>query len=52
VTGAVIIVVVLLLMPVVICMSMAVVAGLLGWLVTDDVVGEYPADSEYVELGR
>jgi|GEM_PF-4308038 len=44
-------VLILLVAPVVICMSMAVVAGLLGWFVTDDVVGEYPPDSEYVELG-
>ena len=50
-SGAVIMVIVLLLMPVVICMSMAVVAGLLGWFVKDDVVSVYPADSEYIELG-
>ena len=30
-SGAVIIVIVLLLLPVVICMSLAVVAGLIGW---------------------
>ncbi len=33
-------------------MSMSVVAGLIGWLVKDDVVNAYPPDSEYVELGQ
>jgi hypothetical protein len=51
VTGAVIIVIVLLIMPVLICMSLAVVAGLIGWFLKDDVASEYPPDSEYVELG-
>jgi hypothetical protein len=45
-------VIVLLVLPVVICLSMSVVAGVLGWLTKDDVEGSYPADSEYVALGK
>lgn len=45
-------VIVLLVFPIVVCLSMTVVAGVLGWFVKDDVVDAYPPDSEYVELGQ
>ena len=48
--GAVVIVIILLLMPVVIIMSMALVAGLIGWVLKSDVDSEFQ-DSEYLELG-
>lgn len=51
-SGAVIMVIILLVLPVVICMTMAVVAGLLGWFTKQDVEDAYPDDSEYVALGR
>jgi hypothetical protein len=51
VTGAVIIVIVLLILPVIIIMSMAALAAGLGWLLKDDVDGEF-VDSEFLELGK
>jgi hypothetical protein len=49
--GAIVIVLVLLLIPVALILTGALVASALGWLVKDDVDGEY-ADSEYLDLGR
>jgi hypothetical protein len=49
--GGIVIAVILLLMPVVIIMTMAAVAGVIGWLVKDDVDAGFE-DSEYLELGR
>jgi hypothetical protein len=51
VAGAVIIVIVLLILPVIIIMSLAGVAAGLGWLLKDDVDGEF-VDSEFLELGK
>jgi len=49
--GGIIIAVILLIMPVVIIMTMVLVAGLLGGLVKDDVDSGF-ADTEYLELGK
>jgi len=49
--GGIIIAVILLIMPVVIIMTMVLIAGALGSLVNDDVDSGF-ADSEYLELGK
>ena len=49
--GAIVIVVLLLAFPVVVIMSMVVVAGVLGLLVNDDVAAQFEG-SEYLELGK
>jgi hypothetical protein len=51
VPGAIVIVVVLLLIPVAVIMTGALAAAAIGWLVKDDVDGEY-AGTEHLELGR
>jgi hypothetical protein len=47
--GAIIIVVVLLAIPVVLCMSGAVAAALIGWTLKDDAVARYEG-SELLDL--
>ena len=49
--GAIVIVVVLLLFPVVVVLTGALGAAIIGYLSQADVDGEY-VDSEYLELGR
>ena len=49
--GGIVIVVILLAFPVVVIMSMVVLAGVIGWFVKDDVDGEFEG-SEYLELGK
>jgi len=49
--GGIVIAVILLVLPVVIIMSMAALAGILGLLVKTDVDAGFE-DSEYLELGR
>jgi hypothetical protein len=49
--GGIVIVVILLAFPVLIIMSMVVLAGLIGLLVKDDVAAEFEG-SEYLELGQ
>jgi len=44
-------VIVLLVLPVIIIMSMTAIAAGLGWLLKDDVDGEF-VDSEFLELGK
>ena len=51
VPGAIVIVVVLLLIPVAVIMTGALAAAAIGWLVKDDVDGEYTG-TEHLELGR
>lgn len=51
VAGAVIMVIILLILPVIIIMSMAAIAGALGWLLKDDVDADF-VDSEFLELGK
>jgi hypothetical protein len=49
--GGIVIVLILLAFPAVVIMSMVVVAGVLGWLINDDVAAEFEG-SEYLELGQ
>jgi hypothetical protein len=49
--GGIVIAVILLLLPVIIIMSMAILAGVIGLVVKDDVDAGFE-DSEYLELGR
>jgi hypothetical protein len=51
VPGAIVIAIVLLLIPVAVIMTGALAAAAIGWLVKDDVDGEY-VDTEYLDLGR
>ena len=51
VIGAVIIVVVLLVLPVVIIMTGALGAGIIGWFVKNDVDDEFEG-TEFLELGK
>jgi hypothetical protein len=51
VAGAVIMIIILLILPVIIIMSMAGIAGALGWVLKDDVDSEF-VDSEFLELGK
>ena len=50
VAGFVVIILVLLVLPVLVIVSLTVVAGALGWFLKDDVDTAY-VDSEYLELG-
>jgi hypothetical protein len=49
--GAIIIVVVLLLIPVVLCMSGAIAAGVIGWALKDDADERYEG-SELIALNK